>query len=139
MTTSFKFKGKGIGSLDLLMNAIIDDMISNTDAIAVQSALIAAAIMWEDTPVRTGNAKSNWSIAREGQHPSYDPQAVGEGNFVDISGIRGRGDITIRNSAPHFNFIELGGSNQAPAGVMRLTMLRFDDFAKIATARVALG
>jgi len=134
--TRITWNGRILPSTLALELAMRKAMRDRAEEITERVAVTAAEDMRNLTPVRTGNAKSSWSVARENLHPPYDSNKIGE-HPVDTSGLDATkiGDISIKNSAPHISELEFGYSLQAPAGMVRLTLARIGEIIAAAKRR----
>lgn len=95
------------------------------------------------TPVDTGRALSNWNaginapddVYRETEDPlDSKTSARLAGEFKSLK----FGDTAyITNATPHVPFLEYGSSKQAPNGMIRITLARFNNIVQDAVSRVA--
>ncbi len=95
------------------------------------------------TPVDTGRALSNWNaginspddVYRETEDPlDSKTSARLAGEFKSLR----FGDTAyITNATPHIPFLEYGSSKQAPNGMTRITLARFNNIVQDAVKRVA--
>lgn len=95
------------------------------------------------TPVDTGRALSNWNaginspddVYRETEDPlDSKTSARLEGEFKSLK----FGDTAyVTNATPHVPFLEYGSSKQAPNGMIRITLARFNGIVQDAVSRVA--
>lgn len=95
------------------------------------------------TPVDTGRALSNWNaginapddVYRETEDPlDSKTSARLAGEFQSLK----FGDTAyITNATPHVPFLEYGSSKQAPNGMIRITLARFNNIVQDAVSRVA--
>lgn len=95
------------------------------------------------TPVDTGRALSNWNAGINAPDDVYrqteDPldsktSARLAGEFQSLK----FGDTAyITNATPHVPFLEYGSSKQAPNGMIRITLARFNNIVQDAVSRVA--
>lgn len=95
------------------------------------------------TPVDTGRALSNWNaginspddVYRETEDPlDSKTSARLAGEFKSLK----FGDTAyITNATPHAPFLEYGSSKQAPNGMIRITLARFNNIVQDAVSRVA--
>ncbi len=94
------------------------------------------------TPVDTGRALSNWNaginspddVYRETEDPldsKTSARLAGEFKALKF------GDTAfITNATPHVPFLEYGSSTQAPNGMIRITLARFNNIVQDAVSRV---
>lgn len=89
------------------------------------------------TPVDTGRARANWSVS-EGQIGStYEIDVVDQsGNKTvatatrTVDGWDCHGSIFLSNNLPYIIPLEYGSSNQAPGGMIRLTVAEMQAWAR---------
>lgn len=94
------------------------------------------------TPVDTGRALSNWNagintpddVYRETEDPlDSNTSARLASEFKSLK----FGDTAyITNATPHVPFLEYGSSKQAPNGMIRITLARFNNIVQDAVSRV---
>lgn len=94
------------------------------------------------TPVDTGNARAGWQPALNhlpaAMMVSPDPtglSSISEANLVARSTEGGRYVCTI-NNVKYILELEYGSSQQAPNGMVRITLAQADDIAKANIAKV---
>lgn len=95
------------------------------------SALSVGASLIQRTPVDTGRAKANW-VPGIG---AVNTKTTGEINAEAAVGVINQAlqtwkpgqTIYITNSLPYIKRLEDGWSNQAPAGMVRLTIVEWKD------------
>lgn len=80
------------------------------------------------TPVKTGRARASWDI-KEGSPSDYIPSEAEDGNApvgpdptAAASGITGEDPVFITTALDYVQYLEDGSSQQAPAGMVRLSM-----------------
>jgi len=95
------------------------------------------------TPVDTGRALSNWNaginapddVYRETEDPldsKTSARLAGEFKALKF------GDTAyITNATPHVPFLEYGSSKQAPNGMIRITLARFNNIVQDAVSKVS--
>jgi hypothetical protein len=93
-----------------------------------QTSLDAISRMIDRTPVDTGAAKAHW-FARGTPTESFDKDKTDKsGNSTkarakrDLKQVRIGDRVYLVNSAPYFIFLERGTSDQAPSGVVAITL-----------------
>ena len=86
------------------------------------------------TPVDTGRARANWNFAYG--NIDYSVKAKGDTSDPEIKAlglistkVNGR-NIFISNNLPYAQRLEDGYSNQAPTGMVRVTVTQFQTFIK---------
>lgn len=91
------------------------------------------------TPVDTGHARSNyfWGVQRTATiDPSMSkngaPSLTRAAEFA--SGVKAGGTVYLTNNLPYIMPLEFGSSKQAPAGMARVTVARFQTIVNKAVA-----
>lgn len=85
------------------------------------------------TPVKTGLARGNWFPSFN--TPSAESTTTPSPGGVDVvsrasttaNAWNGQGSIFLVNNLPYIQALENGSSTQAPAGMVRVTVTRFQD------------
>lgn len=93
----------------------------------------------ELTPVDTGLAKNNWFWGRERlDSVETNPDKSGAASSARASAfaatIQGGGVFYITNNLPYIIPLEYGHSKQAPAGMARITVARWQELVNAAVA-----
>jgi hypothetical protein len=106
------------------------DLMGFADHIDAQLALVVQRVtldLWnkvvQKTPVDTGRARSGWTVST-GQPSEFAPP---EGNAAapsapDVSHLDGSQVVFIMNNVQYIQALEEGHSQQAPAGMLRLSI-----------------
>ena len=95
------------------------------------------------TPVDTGRALSNWNAGINSPDDTYreteDPMDSQTSFSLagEFSTLKFGDTAYITNATPHVPFLEYGSSKQAPHGMVRVTLARFDNIVQDAVRRVA--
>ena len=103
------------------------------DTVVRKTAIDLQASMIEKSPVDTGRFKSNWQcgIGAINSDASAAPNADAQGRTVAVlQGYKPGNTIWLTNSLPYAKRLENGWSQQAPAGMVRLTMQDFQQAVK---------
>ena len=103
------------------------------DTVVRKTAIDLQASMIEKSPVDTGRFKSNWQcgIGVINSDASAAPNADAQGRTVAVlQGYKPGNTIWLTNSLPYAKRLENGWSQQAPAGMVRLTMQDFQQAVK---------
>lgn len=97
-------------------------------------ALEVTANLIETTPVATGFARANWipSIGSpvtdiDGDHTSVSVSAQQEGIAQVLTYTIDAGDLFVSNNVPYIGMLDLGHSNQAPAGFVEAALQKAQD------------
>ena len=90
----------------------------------------------DKTPWRTGTAKANWYVSFGGPGPEYSKYDVGSGTAASIAkgrfqrirrdSVRAGDELSVYNNTPYIGELEEGSSQQAPNGMVALTMLEVE-------------
>lgn len=84
------------------------------------------------SPVDTGRFRGNWNLSLAGFDPSVSELTDKEGAAsiarasISIADYKG-GSIYISNNLPYAKRLEDGWSKQAPVGMLRITVVEFQD------------
>lgn len=95
------------------------------------------------TPVDTGRALSNWNAGINSPDDTYreteDPMDSQTSSRLasEFSTLKFGDTAYITNATPHIPFLEYGSSKQAPHGMTRVTLARFDNIVQDAVRRLA--
>lgn len=100
----------------------------------------------ERNPVRTGFSRASW-FATVGAHPDLHPQQPTPGKTVNyggvfatlattLQGISPTDTIWLSNNASYIQKLEFGSSQQAPEGMVRITLSRAEAIASAVLARL---
>lgn len=94
------------------------------------------------TPVDTGRARANWQATvgqpAEGQLELFDPSgsgAVAGAQAAALGWNLAAGSLFLANNLPYIEPLENGWSQQAPAGMVRLTLMEFQELVDQAAER----
>ena len=96
------------------------------------------------TPVDTGAARSNWRLAVDAIDASSNKTSTGSENQAQAANtisaiISGRTEysfISISNNLPYIRRLEYGYSGQAPTGMLRNSLNRFDSITRKHAKRI---
>lgn len=132
----YSFGGRGYSTPQQFVGAIKNAVEDKAWQLSLAYSYELAAAMAEDSPVRTGHFRSWWSVANPGMHPPYSRSVVGSAS-IDMSGAQFRSmPLQITNQAKYAMNLEMGGSDQAPRGTMRLVLANHDQYFAIAARKV---
>lgn len=91
-----------------------------------------ATLVHDETPRDTGDAQASWKLVIGGVDRS--PQG---GDFISASRhFRPGKDFTVLSAIAYMLALEYGHSKQAPAGMLRVNIARWDDIVKHAVSEV---
>lgn len=91
--------------------SILVDIQNDIDTVIKEVGQEALKRVKERTPVRTGYAQSRWEMNSDNQ------------------------GFTLENDADYISYLEAGWSNQAPAGMLGITMVEVPDIVDEVVAR----
>lgn len=120
---------------------ILEKAANKADLVVRQSALALQTGMVEKTAVDTGRARANWTCGVGTMNTSTDATPDPSGataiaaTTVALEGWKPGQTIYLLNSLPYIRRLEHGWSQQAPQGMVRLTVQDFQaDIARKAAA-----
>jgi len=118
-----KYAGKAGKSVDETMRAI---------ALELFGSII------KDTPVDTGRARGNWQTSI-GAPAAGEVDRLGEGEAIKevsatVADFSGGKVIYLANNLVYIKSLEEGGSDQAPAGMIRKNIVRIQQIVKKAAS-----
>lgn len=105
---------------------------------AVQNSCIElSARVYERNPVDTGLSQASWTSAIN----SFDRSNSGDGKFIETARKLKAGDTyTLMNTQPYIRRLEYEGhSNQAPNGMVRISIAEFPQIVRAAIRGVKNG
>lgn len=89
------------------------------------------------TPVDTGRARANWSVSEGQIGTTYEIETFDKSGKRSVAlatrAVNGwdcRGSIFLSNNLPYILNLEHGGSNQAPQGMVKLTVAEMQEWAR---------
>ncbi len=127
--TNITFGGRKLTDTDALAAAIKNKIQQAARSAQVAAAERIAREVWENTPVVTGNTKSNWSVVSAGVAPTWDKEAVGHQPFkMSISA--SSGSLKIINPAPSAYFVEVR------SGFIRTAMMDYKELVDDAVRKL---
>lgn len=119
-------------SFDISWNAAILKSKKNIDKILRETVEEVFSSIIEDTPIKTGALKGNW-IASIGSPSSDKTGTLDRMGDITVSNMRKEirdfktGDtVYLVNTLEYAERIEYGYSGQAPYGMVRVNIVRFD-------------
>lgn len=126
-----------MGDFSLSMDNLLKQIDKNKDDIIKKTVFDLTSAIIKDTPVDTGRARSNWQI---------DLNTNSNDSIIDEADIGGNKAINkaqdkimnnkvpyyymISNNLPYIERLEFGWSKQSPQGMVRINILRFNQFFK---------
>ena len=99
------------------------------DQVTRKVALGLQADLTENTPVRTGRARSNWLPSFSAPRNSSS-ESTGGSPMINFSGYALGDKIFLANNLPYIGRLNAGSSKQAPAGFVDDAILRAKRSAK---------
>lgn len=127
-----------MGDFSLSMDNLLKQIDKNKDDIIKKTVFDLTSSFIKDTPVDTGRARANWQVDLNTNN--------NESIINDISDRSGSKAINnaqnkimnnnvpfyymISNNLPYIERLEYGWSKQSPQGMVRINILRFNQFFK---------
>lgn len=108
-----------IGSFDSDIKKFAKKAGLEVDTVVRKVTLQAWNGVTRKTPVDTGRAKGNWNMAEGSMNTTVNKGATQVQTYKKFSGKK---DIYITNSLPYIMALEKGSSQQAPKGMVDVTM-----------------
>lgn len=106
-----------------------NDIAKEYGKVVRATALEVYARVQQRTPRDTGNARFNWHIST-GRESSQEADARGASgpvipNRLDRAQTERFAPVFIQNNVPYIGRLEFGSSDQAPQGMVRVTLAEF--------------
>lgn len=113
---------------------------ARTDIAVRAVSLEALTRVTTRTPVDTGFARAQWSVSRNAPKAGsggVDPSGAATiaAGAATIESVRAGDRVYITNNAPYINRLEWGHSQQAPNGMVRLTVRELQQMVNAAVVR----
>lgn len=121
------------GSFAENLNKMCARARDKVDVVVRKTAFELQGMMIDTSPVRTGRFRSNWAVGLGAINTSADaaPDKTGDSAKgraqAALQGWQPGQTIYLSNSVPYALRLERGWSQQAPSGVVRLTVQRYGD------------
>lgn len=116
--------------------ALLDRVGNKAEMVTRKVMLDVYASMVGKSPVDTGRFRGNWQVGFGGINTSTDSPEDKEGSGA-IAAAQGQimqaklgGVIYLTNSLPYARRLEYGWSQQAPQGMVRLTIAEYGDYLR---------
>lgn len=115
------------GSFSADISRFISKAQGNIDLALRQTVVLAAQGVVMTTPVDTGRARANWMFGKVLPKGTLDGiDTSGAATIAKIAGqvtsLKAGGEVWIVNNMPYAGRLEYGYSQQAPAGMVRVTL-----------------
>lgn len=121
----------------------LDKLMDLTVEVTQEFIAKTAERVIDRTPVRSGKAKGNWNVALDGSAPSGEksPDSGGartkrecrqQAEKIDEN----TKEVDLQNPLPYINRLEHGWSQQAPSGMVRITLIEADQLIRQAIEKV---
>lgn len=127
-------------SFTLDVQRFVDRANGNLDLVVRKIALDLFSRVIIKTPVLTGRAKGSWLVSVN-SIPQGDPGTLDKSGNVSIqrvnaavAGMKAGQVITLCSNLSYSNRLEFGYSKQAPAGMVRITLLEYSGIVQTAVA-----
>ena len=116
--------------------AMTDHIDGNILAVFRKTIIDLYRRLSELTPVDTGRAKASWGLsttgysteAPEGEYSYNEVEGVINGNISEFALTLHDDQVTIYNNLEYMEFLENGSSQQAPHGMVALSLAEFEAF-----------
>jgi len=130
------------GSFAAQLQAFADMVQQDADEVFQIVATEVGQSVIDLTPVDTGRALSNWNaginspddVYRETEDPLDSKTSARLAS--EFKSLKFGDTAFITNATPHVPFLEYGSSKQAPNGMTRITLARFNNIVQDAVKRV---
>lgn len=115
------------GNFDLEISRFIERACGNIDEAMRTAAVLVAQGVVSTSPVDTGRFRANWVFGRSLPQGTVDATDIsGAATIAKIAGqvtsLKAGGEVWIVNNLPYAGKLEYGSSQQAPSGVVRITL-----------------
>jgi len=107
---------------------LADKLDVSVGIVTTKLALEAWTRITERTPVDTGRARASWSI-KEGEPASGTPEEGEDHLEPDPPGLKpfsGKHSVFITSALDYIRYLEEGSSQQAPAGMIAITLAELE-------------
>jgi hypothetical protein len=131
-----------MGTFSLGLDAFIAKAKANADTVVRQASLSVLSSVVKRSPVDTGRFRGNWQT-------TIDAPASGAVDLLDktgaasvsagvgaLSSVKAGETVWIVNNLPYAQRLENGYSDQAPAGMVRVTVTEFQRYVAQAASQV---
>lgn len=113
----------------------------NTDTVVRKTTLDLARSVVQNSPVDTGRFRANWQLGEDsppqGTLNEFDKSGSTYAKLaVQAAGIKAGGVIFLVNNLPYAIPLEYGYSKQAPSGMARLAVSRYQKYIRDAVAQL---
>lgn len=129
-----------MGTFALDMARFAEKAGANADLVVRKVAIDVLSSVVVRTPVDTGRARGNWTmaIAAPDESTTENVDKTGAATIAvqsaRVAGFKTGPSIFITNSLPYIQPLEDGHSTQAPAGMVKVTVTEMGDFVRNAVA-----
>lgn len=137
-----------MGAFTLQLEEFAKKAGANAELVVRRVGIDVFSSVIRKTPVDTGRARANWT-AKVGSPSGVISDAIDKGKYgsdpsgasvskanAALAGFEIGQAIFITNNLPYAQRLENGYSTQAPSGMVRLTVVEFNDFVRNAVARL---
>jgi len=119
------------------LNKFADSIGVKTETVLKKISLQTFTGVVQKTPVDSGRARASWVIGIEKpvnspvlpENQEFDPQQAADFSFQEISELNNLGPestVFISNSLPYIEVLEEGSSQQAPEGMVAITLFEIE-------------
>jgi hypothetical protein len=131
-----------VSTFALGLDAFVQKTKANADTVVRQASLSVLSSVVKRSPVDTGRFRGNWQTtvaAPATGNLNRDDKGGSEAIAAGVGALTNAkaGDtVWIVNNLPYAQRLENGWSDQAPTGMVRLTVNEFEKYVKDATAQL---
>jgi hypothetical protein len=131
-----------MGTFSLDLNKFISKTKANADQVVRQSTMSVLSGVVKRSPVDTGRFRGNWQVSPVNPITSEIARDDKTGSATIASGlsvmnsVKAGGVVWITNNLPYARRLENGWSDQAPQGMVRLTVQEYRKYVQQAIARL---
>ncbi|AFH14959.1 HK97 gp10 family phage protein [Cronobacter sakazakii] len=125
------------------INAFVDSAKANQETVVRAASLRILARLVQMSPVDTGRFRGNWLVgfnnAPDGTLATVDKtgtETIARGSLVIEQFKVGMASVYFTNNLPYAYALEMGHSQQAPGGMVRITAAEFQHFFNAAVQEV---
>jgi hypothetical protein len=137
-----------VSTFSLGLDAFVQKTKANADTVVRQASLSVLSSVVKRSPVDTGRFRGNWqttvanpatgTLERDDKGVKGSPPGpeVYSSALNALAGTKAGETVWIVNNLPYAQRLENGWSDQAPTGMVRLTVNEFEKYVKDATAQL---
>lgn len=121
------------------LKAFVNRAQGNAEIVIRKIALSVLAALVRKSPVDTGRFRGNWFVQEDVSSQQTDGTDKGGGGTIEVGAVKIASfkvgeKLYILNHLPYSIDLEYGGSQQAPNGMVRITVAEFEQYLAAATS-----